>query len=90
MISCAHCSTTVEDYATVCPGCGAEKVRSYESFFSWSTMIWGVLISLVLNVIIDLIFDLSDLTALLLLAGFIGVTFLSARNNTRYQDTWYR
>ena len=41
MISCAHCSTTVEDYATVCPGCGAEKVRSYESFFSWSTMIWG-------------------------------------------------
>lgn len=90
MISCAHCSTTVEDYATVCPGCGAEKARNYESFFSWSTMIWGVLISLVLNVIIDLIFDLSDLTALLLLAGFIGVTFLSARNNTRYQDTWYR
>lgn len=90
MISCAHCSTTVEDYATVCPGCGAEKVRNYESFFSWSTMIWGVLISLVLNVIIDLIFDLSDLTALLLFAGFIGVTFLSARNNTRYQDTWYR
>ena len=25
-MECPHCSTYMEDYATVCPGCGADRV----------------------------------------------------------------
>ena len=45
MQNCPHCSTGMEDYATICPGCGAEKIlTSPEGSFRWKKAIISIII----------------------------------------------
>ena len=37
MQNCPHCSTAMESYATICPGCGAKKNTEYSYYFNWLT-----------------------------------------------------
>ena len=90
MQNCPHCSTAMESYATICPGCGAKKNTEYSYYFNWLGFLIGLPISLVLAVIIELIFDLPSFIALLLLIVFVAITFMLAKNNTREHNTWYR
>ena len=47
-ILCPHCSTYIEDFATVCPGCGAEKVETKpKGRFGFIRFIFGTVISLI-------------------------------------------
>ena len=41
MQNCPHCSTSMEIYATVCPGCGSEKRTELSFYFNWLGFLIG-------------------------------------------------
>ena len=46
MEQCPYCSTYIEDFATICPGCSAEKVETKPSgSFGFFRFIFGTVIS---------------------------------------------
>jgi hypothetical protein len=62
MVSCPHCSTYMEDYATVCPGCGAEKILvAEEGKFS---------------IVAGLVLGLTMLALLTFLAAWLEMTWI--------------
>ena len=88
MIKCPHCNLQIFKWASICPGCGAERVTKYSSYFNWlgffSYFNWlgfliGLPICLVLAVTIELIFDLSVFMAVVTLIVLIVLNFMLAK-----------
>ena len=90
MQNCPHCSTSMENYATVCPGCGAEKRTELSFYFNWLGFLIGLPICFVLAVIIELIFDLSVFMAFVILIALIVMAFILSKDNSREHNTWHR
>ena len=79
MMKCPHYSLKIFKWPSVCPGCGAERVTKYSSYFNWLGFLIGLPICLVLAVTIELIFDLSVFMAVVTFIVLIVLNFMLAK-----------
>ena len=88
MQNCPYCSTSMEDYATVCPGCGAEKIlTSPEVSFRWRRAIIGIILSEgILVPVLIYKFEIKTIwvIALFILLGFIFGLFFGSGKEAKY------
>ena len=80
MSECPHCGTNLKSHASVCPGCGAEKVVTKTPFLS------RLIMFIIFLTIGYWIFNIENP-----LAGFIGViVMLASFGAFVYEDSSWR
>ena len=94
MIACAHCSTVMESYATVCPGCGATKETIITTeFVGFGSIIGGILSWGILTYGIYWILNwMFGLPFLVWILGMVFISYVSYRHryNTVNNYIWHR
>lgn len=79
---CPHCGTYLESFASVCPGCGAEKVVNETSL---SSKLKGFIFGMTLAIVPLMIFGLNIWT------GFWGLAALGGAFSSFSDDvSWHR